>query len=1111
MQRKVGEHRWTPHHLFGFTRRCCSEEQAFGGAAMSLPVDLSCLQDGGGGVDREAALATLEKQLICPICLELFNKPVVILPCEHNLCRKCANELYQPSLFQARTTMLVSSGRFRCPTCRHEVVLDRHGVYGLQRNLLVENIIDAYKQEVSNNSAPSPVPPAPATPSSQLTCSDHEGEKVNIYCLTCQVPTCSLCKVFGAHQSCQVAPLTDIYQLQKDELSEEIDSLVAVNGKVQALIDELEQTCRNIEENGKTEKRSVCDTFDRMFSILEERRKMMTEQISSEQEEKTKHAQVLMRCYGENVEDNNKLIERAVSSMEEPDMAAFVQNSRELITKVLSATSSCPTETLKPGYENMSHYRFNFSRQERAAKSIDFNKVVEEVPEELETSPDPEEEPNTQTTEPNCLQETCAQNLESAEEPVKDLIPALISPEVEMLQRETPTPDLISSAPLLRDSVESAGTVLQLDTDDPDVYDGGSVILKNKEEKDEAERCSGSGSVKEGHFCEGMSTQQCEGEGTESDGGDVTTHREKEEKQDAQDEEEEMQIEDRVDTTFYPSNVRPAVSAPDPEPVMCSTQAAAGSLLDAQTEDVVQPVNDLQVQLQPPWSQSEIQIEDQDRTYPTQSPPEPLLVPHLELQQLPLSTQLHSKPYFPVSRPSLHSENHPQPELPVCESQSQPQNVHLESQGSGFTAGQAAPIKEDNEEEEDMQGWVCLPGTVDTSFGLVEHRFDFGDGSLGHNSDSDTPLSTQADETSSDKDSSEPNDGASEDAEEKTEPEEDSSGHSEAETMEEDNIQPDESEELEKDIVAAREDSWNARDQEVESKNNSTQGDGDWGFEAVGSGFSEKKEEHRNDEERSQDFDGKTGGSDAEAEEKITSGVSLQVSAVWFDLARRNLALFTHLLMWLHVVVFSSLFVFAVSLLQHCCNCFAFFSSRSVFSCWNEMKNKKNKANVVHCHFVILPITKCLITHTCFHSSSIRSVSSSFPSNPFSIFLTQNQFSILSSVLFPVSPYLPSPSSPCVSSIPPSFSRLSLCSSTCWPSWSSFRGCGLTSAVSFVRNTSRKHIHPHCCTAQSETESRSPAQISPPVSSSCSTSCSEAPRRPSFCFSWLNPLQKKKQ
>ena len=42
-------------------------------------------------------------------------------------------------------TTVASGGRFRCPSCRHEVVLDRHGIYGLQRNLLVENIIDIYE------------------------------------------------------------------------------------------------------------------------------------------------------------------------------------------------------------------------------------------------------------------------------------------------------------------------------------------------------------------------------------------------------------------------------------------------------------------------------------------------------------------------------------------------------------------------------------------------------------------------------------------------------------------------------------------------------------------------------------------------------------------------------------------------------------------------------------------------------------------------------------------------------------------------------------------------------------------------------------------------------
>lgn len=58
---------------------------------MSLPSDFD-------SVPKDASLDSLEKQLMCPICLDVFTKPVVILPCQHNLCRKCANELYQVSL-----------------------------------------------------------------------------------------------------------------------------------------------------------------------------------------------------------------------------------------------------------------------------------------------------------------------------------------------------------------------------------------------------------------------------------------------------------------------------------------------------------------------------------------------------------------------------------------------------------------------------------------------------------------------------------------------------------------------------------------------------------------------------------------------------------------------------------------------------------------------------------------------------------------------------------------------------------------------------------------------------------------------------------------------------
>ncbi|XP_018612114.1 tripartite motif containing 101 isoform X2 [Scleropages formosus] len=347
---------------------------------MSLPLEL-------GSFHRDQTLGSLERQLICPICLEVFTKPVVILPCQHNLCRKCANDL-----FQARGSMVGAGGRFRCPSCRHEVVLDRHGVYGLQRNLLVENIIDIYKQESA--SSHSQLPPKPT---GHPTCEDHEDEKVNIYCLSCQMPTCSLCKVFGAHKDCQVAPLPEVYQQQKAELSDGIGSLVAANDHVQAFISDLEDTCKNIEENCKKQKQTLCEKFDRMYSILEERRKIMLQRITYEQEEKTGHTRSLVRAYGEHVEANSKLVETALHTMEEPEMAAFLQNARSLIEKVTEATKTSTVEALEPGFENMDHYRVDFNAEERALYLLDFVKTedeVEEVQEEPEAEPEPEPEPD---------------------------------------------------------------------------------------------------------------------------------------------------------------------------------------------------------------------------------------------------------------------------------------------------------------------------------------------------------------------------------------------------------------------------------------------------------------------------------------------------------------------------------------------------------------------------------------------------------------------------------------------------------------------------------------------------------------------------------------------
>ncbi|MCI4391603.1 hypothetical protein PGIGA_G00136450 [Pangasianodon gigas] len=310
----------------------------------------------------------LEKQLICPICLEIFTKPVVILPCQHNLCRKCANDIFQASnpYLPTRGGSVTSGGRFRCPSCRHEVVLDRHGVYGLQRNLLVENIIDMYKQESTSSR------PAPERTDDQPMCEVHEDEKINIYCLTCSVPTCSLCKVFGSHKDCEVAPLKSVYQVQKTELTDSIAMMVGNNDRIQGIISQLEETCRAIEENGRRQKSHVCEKFDHLYAILEDRKREMSLKVTAEQDEKLNYIRGLKRKYEDHLENMTKIVESGIQTMEEPEMAVFLQTAKPLLQKMSEATNTSHLEKVERGYESMDHYSIDFKKERGALSAINF-------------------------------------------------------------------------------------------------------------------------------------------------------------------------------------------------------------------------------------------------------------------------------------------------------------------------------------------------------------------------------------------------------------------------------------------------------------------------------------------------------------------------------------------------------------------------------------------------------------------------------------------------------------------------------------------------------------------------------------------------------------------
>ncbi|XP_026198006.1 tripartite motif-containing protein 54 [Anabas testudineus] len=327
----------------------------------------------GPGAGSGVTMENLERQLICPVCLEMFSKPVVILPCQHNLCRKCANDIFQSAnpLWQSRGSsgIAASGGRFRCPSCRHEVVLDRHGVYGLQRNLLVENIIDIYRQQESSRL----VNIKSEHQQQQQMCEEHEEEKINIYCLSCQTPTCSMCKVFGQHRDCDVAPLSSVYTRQKAELSDGIAILVASNDHIQAVVSQMEQICRTIEENGHHQREQLANHFDSLVAILEERKQELVGEIAKEQDDKLKHVRSLIRQHGDHLEAAVTLVESAIQFMEEPHMPLFIQSAKVILEKMTVMARTSNTERPELGYESMSHFDIDTDDLADMLRNISFN------------------------------------------------------------------------------------------------------------------------------------------------------------------------------------------------------------------------------------------------------------------------------------------------------------------------------------------------------------------------------------------------------------------------------------------------------------------------------------------------------------------------------------------------------------------------------------------------------------------------------------------------------------------------------------------------------------------------------------------------------------------
>uniref|UniRef100_A0A2I3SM24 E3 ubiquitin-protein ligase Midline-1 n=1 Tax=Pan troglodytes TaxID=9598 RepID=A0A2I3SM24_PANTR len=374
-------------------------------------------------------METLESELTCPICLELFEDPL-LLPCAHSLCFNCAHRILVSHC--ATNESVESITAFQCPTCRHVITLSQRGLDGLKRNVTLQNIIDRFqKASVSGPNSPSEtrrerafdantmtsaekvlcqfcdqdpaqdavktcvtcevsycdeclkathpnkkpftghrlIEPIPDSHIRGLMCLEHEDEKVNMYCVTDDQLICALCKLVGRHRDHQVAALSERY----DKLKVSPIRLKRSKGLEGTLIAKMELLSKFLNVNASRQEAKLTEECDLLIEIIQQRRQIIGTKIKEGKVMRLrKLAQQIANCK-QCIERSASLISQAEHSLKENDHARFLQTAKNITERVSMATAS--SQVLIPEInlnDTFDTFALDFSREKKLLECLDY-------------------------------------------------------------------------------------------------------------------------------------------------------------------------------------------------------------------------------------------------------------------------------------------------------------------------------------------------------------------------------------------------------------------------------------------------------------------------------------------------------------------------------------------------------------------------------------------------------------------------------------------------------------------------------------------------------------------------------------------------------------------
>ena len=226
------------------------------------------------------ALEDLQQEVMCPLCLDTFEDPRVLL-CQHVYCKGCLEDLVSRTRGAPFTII--------CPECRNPTDISEGGVDGLRVAFKINRLIQLVnkmklEERPSAETIAADGPEVAVTPpvhGDNSSCKRHPSQALDVYCRRCDEVVCRDCILFGEHAGHQYDKLGEVVVEHRQDVSRKLGLLLKKQPSIQKVAADVKNARHCAEESRRVMYTKIADSYDRIMSVVEQKKQSQLKQFCS--------------------------------------------------------------------------------------------------------------------------------------------------------------------------------------------------------------------------------------------------------------------------------------------------------------------------------------------------------------------------------------------------------------------------------------------------------------------------------------------------------------------------------------------------------------------------------------------------------------------------------------------------------------------------------------------------------------------------------------------------------------------------------------------------------------------------------------------------------------